>query len=300
MDRKKEKQWEIAQLLKEQDPPSYQEGDLLMFNTLADNSLPSTYVNNYHIHILCRTGTAQFRMGDKSFKIEPGDFVIWQLGSQIYDTLYSPDFEADFLLVSRIFLIENNPEKIWATKGYVYIKQNPVFHPDGKGYKLIESDFRRFREQLTDREHLFCREILGKLLQIFLFNLWNIYADEIRRQLQISNLRANLFHRFMDLIRQYAMVDREVNFYSERLCVTPKYLSEVVRDGSGYPASYWINGYATQEIISMLKNPELTFNEISDRMHFYNQAHFSRYVKKMLGMSPTEYRNELERKETGK
>ncbi|MDE6452413.1 MAG: helix-turn-helix domain-containing protein, partial [Odoribacter sp.] len=64
----------------------------------------------------------------------------------------------------------------------------------------------------------------------------------------------------------------------------------------GKSASYWINGYASQEIVSMLKSPDMTLSEISDSMNFYSQSHFSRFVKKMLGVSPSEYRSELDKR----
>ena len=274
----------------------YHEGDVLLFNTLRDKCKPSDFVGQYHIHILCHAGRARFSMSGVSFEIEPDNLVIWQMGSYIDDTDYSSDFDADFLLVSRIFLVENNPETVWATKGYVYIKAHPVFPLTEKDMALCMADFQRFREQLTNKEHLFRREILGKQMQIFLYDLWNIYANAINRQQQLSNVQGNLFNRFMDLVRQYSTQNREVAFYANKLCVTPKYLSQVSRESSGYPASHWINGYATQEIVALLKNPGLTIAEISDRMNFYTSSHFSRYVKNMLGVSPTEYRNKMEKK----
>lgn len=270
----------------------FHEGDLQMINIQRDGAQLSEYVGRYHVHILCHSGKASFTVGDRQFTIEKGDFAIWQMGAAIENIWQSDDFDADVLLVGRVFLIENNPENIWATKGYIYIKENPVFRLTDDEKAVIASDFSRFSEMLAGN-HLFRREILGKLLQIFLYDLWNIYAREIERQSMASNVRATLFYRFMDLIRQYAAEHRDITFYSDRLCVTSKYLSEVCRDESGYPASHWIGGYATQELATMLRNQDLTLTEIADRMQFYNQAHFSRYAKKMLGMTPTEYRKAM-------
>ena len=45
-----------------------------------------------------------------------------------------------------------------------------------------------------------------------------------------------------------------------------------------------------QEILSLLKRPDLTFAEISNQMNFYNPAHFTRFVTKQTGYSPTELR----------
>lgn len=272
--------------------PLFHEGDLQVVSTLRDGARLADYVGRYHVHILCHGGRASFTVGGTPFAIERGDFAIWQMGASISDISQSDDFDAEVLLVGRVFLIENNPENIWATKGYIYIKEHPVFRLTDAEAAVLQTDFHRFSETLAGT-HLFRREILGKLLQIFLYDLWNIYAREIERQGLASNVRASLFYRFMDLIRQYAAEHRDITFYSERLCVTSKYLSEVSRDESGYSASYWIGGYATQEMATMLRNPNLTFAEIADRMRFYNQAHFSRYAKKMLGMTPSEYRRAM-------
>lgn len=273
----------------------YREGDILLFNTQADHCLPSEYTGRYHVHILCHAGKAQFSMMEKTYVVEADDWVIWQIGSEIYDALYSSDFDADFLLVARNFLIENNPETVWATKGYVFIKENPVFRLDKKRKRLLQTDFDLMRQRLSE-SNIFRREILGRTMQIFLFDLWNVYEDAINRQEDLSNVSAGLFHRFMDLVRQYSTSEREVVFYADKLCVSPKYLSEIVKKGSGRPASYWINGYATQEIVAQLKKPDMTLAEISERLGFYNPAHFSRFVKKMLGVSPSEYRNELDKR----
>ena len=270
----------------------YREGDILVLNTRTDHCLPSDYIGHHHVHILCKKGKAQFSMMGKTFAMNAGDWTIWQIGSEIYDTHYSSDFDADFLLVERKFLLENNPEVIWATKGYVFIKENPVFHPDERGRNLIQNDFALIRQRLSER-NLFRREILGRVMQIFLFDLWNVYENAINSQEELSNVSAGLFHRFMDLVRQHSTSEREVGFYADKLCVTSKHLSEVVKKGSGKPASYWISGYVTQEIVTLLKKPDINMAEISERMGFNNPAHFTRFVKKMLGVSPSEYRQRI-------
>lgn len=185
----------------------FQEGDIILFNTQTDHCLPSDYNGKYHVHILCHAGKAQFSMMEKRHVMEAGDWAIWQIGSDIYDTDYSSDFDADILLVERNFLIENNPEVVWATKGYVFIKENPVFRLDEKGMRLLQTDFDLIRQRLSE-SNIFRREILGRTLQIFLFDLWNVYEEAINRQEALSNLSASIFHRFMDLVRQYSSSER--------------------------------------------------------------------------------------------
>lgn len=260
---------------------------IMLYNTTESHKLPSDFLGLYHIHILCHAGKAQFSFMGNTYTMEAGDWVIWQMSSQISDALYSSDFNADFLLVDKDFLLEYNPEKVWASKAFVFIKKNPVFHIDERGKAMIEHNFIQIKRRIAEA-HLFQKEILGRQLQIFLLDLWEIYKNAMENIQQTDNSSALLFTRFMNLLPEYSKTEREVTFYADKLCVSAKYLSEVVKKSSGHPASYWINGYAMQEILAYLKRSDLTLAEISNKMNFYNPAHFTRFVKKQTGDSPSE------------
>lgn len=260
---------------------------IMLYNTTESHKLPSDFLGRYHIHILCHAGKAQFSFMGNTYTMEAGDWVIWQMSSQISDALYSSDFNADFLLVDKDLLLEYNPEKVWASKAFVFIKKNPVFHIDERGKAMIEHNFIQIKRRIAEA-HLFQKEILGRQLQIFLLDLWEIYKNAMENIQQTDNSSALLFTRFMNLLPEYSKTEREVTFYADKLCVSAKYLSEVVKKSSGHPASYWINGYAMQEILAYLKRSDLTLAEISNKMNFYNPAHFTRFVKKQTGDSPSE------------
>ena len=265
---------------------------IMLYNTTENHKYPSDFLGRYHIHILCHAGKAQFSFMGMTYTMEEGDWTIWQMSSQISDTLYSPDFNADFLVVDKDFLLEYNPEKIWASKAFVFIKKNPVFHLDERGKAMIEHNFIQIKRRIAE-PHLFQKEILGRQLQIFLFDLWEIYKNAMEHIQQTDDSSALLFTRFMNLLPEYSKTEREVAFYANKLCVSAKYLSEVVKKSSGHPASYWINGYAMQEILALLKRSDLTLAEISNQMNFYNPAHFTRFVKKQTSDSPSELKRKI-------
>ncbi len=265
---------------------------LMLYNTTENHKYPSDFLGRYHIHILCHAGKAQFSFMGMTYTMEEDDWTIWQMSSQINDTLYSPDFNADFLLVDKDFLLEYNPEKIWASKAFVFIKKNPVFHLDERGKAMIEHNFIQIKRRIAE-PHLFQKEILGRQLQIFLFDLWEIYKNAMEHIQQTDDSSALLFTRFMNLLPEYSKTEREVAFYANKLCVSAKYLSEVVKKSSAHPASYWINGYAMQEILALLKRSDLTLAEISNQMNFYNPAHFTRFVKKQTSDSPSELKRKI-------
>lgn len=270
----------------------YHENDVLLFNTVKDKCKPSDFIGKYHIHILCNDGKAQFRFGERVFQIVRNDLVIWQMSSEISDALYSADFDADFLLVSKEFLGQFNPEMVWAIKGFVFIKLNPVFALTSEQRALCDRDFEQFRMRLSG-SHIFRTEVIGRVLQIFLFDMWEIYSREIEH-VKTGDTTARIFLRFQDMVSRHCKQEREVAFYSDKLCITPKYLSEVCRKVSNISASEWISYYMRYELVKMLDDTSLTLTEISDNLAFASSSHFSRYVKRLLGVSPSEYRQEAE------
>ena len=102
---------------------------------------------------------------------------------------------------------------------------------------------------------------------------------------------ASIMNRFLKMLEAGTYREhREVSYYADCLCVSPKYLSEVSKKVSGYAANYWINRYTILDITRLLRDKSLTFVQISDMFGFSSPAYFSRYVQQNLGLNPTDYR----------
>ena len=259
-------------------------------NTRSDGLMPHAFIGTHHIHIVVRAGSLRFSDGKTLHTATAAHLVVWQMSNTIGNITYSPDFEADFLIVSADFLQHYNPEMVWASKGFVFIRINPTFHLDEEAMRLMDDDFELFRKRLLMEDSGFKREILGRVMQIFIYDLWTVCQHGLS-QMDTSDNTARIFLRFLALAQQNARTEREVAFYADLLCITPKYLSQVSRTVTGLPASGWIQFYASFELVSLLNDTTKTLTEVSDLMHFENISHFSRYVKKTLGKTPSEYRN---------
>jgi AraC family transcriptional activator of pobA len=263
-----------------------------LLNTKADACRPSEYTKDYHVHIIVRNGTMTFSDRRQMHTAGLNDFVIWQMSNTIEDVSYSDDFEADFLLVSSDFLGLYNPEMVWAVKGYIFIKMNPVFHLDNKALECLSGDFIQFSNRLANEDALFHDDVIGRLLQIFLFDIWDVYSTSIRN-MQTDDNSARIFIHFLNLAQKHSLTNRDVAFYASELCITPKYLSQISQAVSNQPASTWIEYYAAFEIVQLLNDQSITLTEIADRMRFSSNSHFSRYCKRVTGMTPTEYREKF-------
>ena len=107
----------------------------------------------------------------------------------------------------------------------------------------------------------------------------------------VSNQQASIMQRFLALLdRGDYRQHRLVSYYASELCVTPKYLSEVCHNASGESAIYWITRYTALDISRLLRQRDLSFEEISDLFGFSSLSYFVRYVQKNLGASPSDFR----------
>ena len=100
-----------------------------------------------------------------------------------------------------------------------------------------------------------------------------------------------LYGQFTDLVRRHFRTCRDVSYYAERLCITVKYLSQVVKEQTGRPASEVIEQYVTTECKALLSSTTMSIQQIADTLNFPSQSVFGKYFKRATGMSPREYRN---------
>ena len=260
-----------------------------LFNATKDKVSPASFLSEGHVHIVVLSGELTFSDGKHIHHAHADDLIIWQMSNTISQVSCSSDFDADILVVSPGFLQEFNPEMVWASKGFIFIKTNPVFHLDDASKRLIASDFDLFKTRIADEGALFKREILGRIMQIFLFDLWSVFHHHMST-MEASDNASRIFLQFLAQVQQHCRGQRDVAFYADRLCISPKYLSQVSKSVSGLPASEWISFYSAYELVTLLNDQSKTLTEVADLMHFETLSHFSRYTKKLLGKSPTEYR----------
>lgn len=266
--------------------------DVIVVERLSDEQVPQDFVQNYFTHILCHEGKGQFRLNNKAYNIVKNDIVIFLPSKDVQDLLFSPNFKATFLLVSSELMSKNNPNTAWGIKGYLFSKENPVVALEDEFVENCKQNFYLLAEKYNHDKHRFRNEIVNLQLQMFVMEMWNIFADKMEQRIKNSE-KGSLFQQFLNFVEIHCMEHREVEFYANQLFITPKYLSEVCKKNSGKSASEWIHNFTTSRLILLLRNDSLSFSEIADSMNFSSLSFFSRYVKKMLGVSPSEYRNRV-------
>lgn len=244
----------------------------------------------YLVHALCTGGFCRFAFNGREFELHDSDLMIVRKGKLIEWMHPSADFKVKIIYITSDFISLCTPQSNYGMKGQLALFLNPVMHLTPQQQEVCLSDFRMLEQRLGDTGHHFRRDMLIAAVQMLILDFFDFHSH-LYEATEISTQSAAIMNRFLSMLEDGTYRrHREVSYYADRLCVTPKYLSEVSKKVSGYAANYWINRYTALDIARLLKDKSLTFVRISDMFGFSSPAYFSRYVQRNLGMNPTEYR----------
>ena len=135
------------------------------------------------------------------------------------------------------------------------------------------------------------RAILSSVFY-FISGVWEDKAFENRHNVSAGSGRARMvFEHFIQLVTEFHTSNRNVGFYAEKLDLTPKYLSRIIKDVSGRSAPEWIDDYVILEAKNLLKYSGMPIKDIVNKLNFPSQSVFYKFFKSHTGMTPTDYKN---------
>ena len=263
--------------------------DIMVTHRLGEIPLDSE--TEYLAHLICIAGTCQYRFNERDFELHAGDLSIIRKRKLVENIHCSEDFRCKIIYAKPGFIELCTPQTNYGIKGSLALFLNPVIHLTPEQQISCRRDFDQLETRITDTEHRFYKEVVMNAMQTAILDFFDfharIYGDD-----DISTQSASIMNRFLRMLEEGTYREhREVTYYADRLCVTPKYLSEVSKKASGYGANYWINRYTILDITRQLRDKSLSFVDISDIFNFSSPAYFSRYVQQNLGMKPSDYRD---------
>ncbi len=104
-----------------------------------------------------------------------------------------------------------------------------------------------------------------------------------------SGRRHDYVRDFVRLVHLNFIKERSVAFYADKLFISPKYLSLLVKEATGRSASQWIDDFVVTEAKNMLRFSGKNIQQVAYALNFPTQSSFGKYFKHLTGMSPTEF-----------
>lgn len=171
------------------------------------------------------------------------------------------------------------------------ILENPVFNlSEEESQTVVRScKFIYEKSQIPDNPHR--KQIMQHLILSLFYEVSHIFQKQ-RSNMVLRQRTHNekIMEEFARLVSKHYKKERNVQFYADTLCLTPKYLSTLIKKTSGRSVPEWLRTAVMIDAKVQLKYTTLTVQQISEDLNFPNPSFFGRFFKKHAGITPLEYR----------
>ncbi|MBR5146104.1 MAG: AraC family transcriptional regulator [Bacteroidales bacterium] len=280
--------------LNEITPQDHRIGTDIMLIDDADNSrldlalYSEPFKVDMTMAIIYEKGFVRAKINMVEYKIEAPS-VVTIVNDSIFQPLeYSEDLKSKIIVMSREFSnsmfsnlteIRSIPNSLYANSVFIMDNSNFVFD---KYYDLLLN--------LVSSPKIKFKVEAARHMTLAMFYGYTFDEHGVDEKRNKSSRQEMLHSKFIDLLSRNFRTEREVKFYAEKLCVTPKYLSQVVSGLTGRTPSDYIEEFVVMESKALLNSTPMTIQQVSDELHFPSQSFFGKYFKRIVGMSPKEYR----------
>jgi len=150
-----------------------------------------------------------------------------------------------------------------------------------------------FIEEANNSYHLKMKEnIIESLISALFYYLYDFTNTKalMHENNDKKSQREKILKDFLSLVNKYHTKERNVTFYAEKLYLTPKYLSKIIKSISNKTVMEWINAFVISEAKSLLVYSNKSINHISATLNFQTHSVFSKYFKRLTNLTPHDYR----------
>lgn len=241
--------------------------------------------------LFCRRGSATVTVDQLRDRVTRDTLLLLLPGSILHLNERTDDFRVRFCAFS-LELFSEAAYRLDPSFFHILHEHAIIRLPD-RIIEGVRNWFQMASYTYRDRGNIFRNTIIRNRLQNVLleaFDKTQRFAPDVHSQTGTTR-QADLFQSFVALVHEHCTEQREVAFYADRLCISTRYLSTIIRSVAHSTAKEFIDRSVVLEIKMLLGSTELSVQEIAYRLHFPDQSYLGRFFKKHTGMSPTEFRN---------
>lgn len=265
--------------------------DIILFDEIGKLPFPTDARRMKCIFTgLCLHGKAQYAVDTVEHMVTPNDAIVISPGQVVDSYMVSPDFSGIGFMLSQDFFCEIAKDVHELSSLFLFARTRPVSALQPEEAATFREYFQILKQKIGDEQHHFRKDVVRMTIATMIYDLGNtIYRIMSATNKQQSRADA-IFADFIGLVERNFRTERRVGWYGQQLCITPKYLSETIKQVSQRTPNEWIDRFVTMEIRVLLKNSRKPIKEIAKELNFPNQSFLGKFFKEHVGMSPSEYR----------
>lgn len=235
--------------------------------------------------VVCTSGSCRVKINLEVFEIKAPKLVTIMPG-QIFEILSNVDtLEGCVVSLSKKFVDKVNLPG-WHHQ-YMKMYNNPITDIDQSKLDSLLIFYAILHRAAANDKNPFRMQIIENLISVFYYGGVSSLDNSIESNLKYNN---HIVANFLELVQHHYREQRLIQFYASKLCITPKYLSKLVKEHTGRAAADWIEQHVILEARAMLQSSDMSIQQIATSLNFPNQSFFGKYFKRATGVSPKQYR----------
>lgn len=274
--------------------------DYLFMTDKMENILQGTKVIKMKVFLLvyCVEGEIKLELNNQVYHLTKDDLLVSLPNMLISEVVASSCCKVRILCFSGRFVHRLTQTEKYTWQSFHYLRKNPLkrFNEE-KEKNLFNQYLNLIESKIGLGGDVYQREILLYLSSAFFTELiaatGRMMADTEEGGRRLVNQPDFIFKRFVERLAADNGRHRTLEYYAGQFCYSPKYLSRIIKRISGKNALTLIHENAIEHIIRELKHSSKSIKEIAADFEFSNVSFFSQYVKKHLGVTPSEYRSNI-------
>ena len=253
--------------------------------------LMQPFYSDYVGIVVCHQGMFRFCVDGTSFVASMGETVFLSPGILFHVQEVSADFRYTLLFyrVEQILHMLGNTVVSMRLYSTLYPQSCTVAHTE---YEEMLPSYARMLLDLEQKEKhdTYSLHEQKLLLMAVTYRLCSIFSASFQKEGKEMRRKIETFEMLVKLIEENFMRERTVAFYADQLCLTPKYLSVIVKSVCGKTVQQLIFKAIIRRSIYLMKNTDKTIQQIASDLSFPNASSFGTFFKKHTGLSPKNYR----------
>ncbi|MBQ8493810.1 MAG: AraC family transcriptional regulator [Alistipes sp.] len=235
---------------------------------------------------ICTSGSCHIKINLQEYEVESPMLLALMPGQIIEAIGHSQNFAGYAIMLSRRFVdMLNLPG--WQQQ-YMMMYNNPLNKIDSEKLTAIRIFFAILYRAASNEENPFRLQVIENLIRVFYYGGVHQFKQG---DAPSGTPKNSIVERFIALVEEHYREERLIGFYADKLCITPKYLSKLVKENTGRSAGEWIESHVILEARAMLQSSDMTIQQIATSLNFPNQSFFGKYFKRATGLSPKQYRH---------
>jgi AraC-like DNA-binding protein len=203
--------------------------------------------------------------------------------------------EAGFLLyIHEDYLTGSSLHHEIKKYNYFEYETNEALHLSPKEEEIIWELFAKIQLENNNNIDEYSRDIILTHIDSILKYSQRFYKRQFIHRAVISGHTVSKFNDTLTSYFETGMVKEKglptVNFLASELNLSPRYLSDLLKQETGKTAIDLIHAFLISEAKNLLMSAGHSVSEIAYELGFENPPYFSRLFRKETGMSPNEFK----------